>query len=213
MKLGGDGSKHGERTRKTIGGWRNTDVNGGALKINSLSTRLTKVAGYRRTICNVEAEEYLLRRINGTVEPLVEQGLAARQMLLKLTAAALRMLHQDDFETLVDIIFARSGWNRVSPLGGLQRLVDLELEQSVTGERAAVQVKSTASQAVLEQYIKLADEASQYDRVFFICHTPPPGLRAAKDRKDVHVWTDRELAEAALKAGLNDWIFEKIAQS
>jgi hypothetical protein len=39
----------GERVRKAIGGWRNTDVNGVELRTDSLSTRLTKVAGYRRT--------------------------------------------------------------------------------------------------------------------------------------------------------------------
>jgi hypothetical protein len=155
----------------------------------------------------------LLRRINGVVEPIVEQGSAAREALLSLTAEALKMLHQDDFETLVDIMFARSGWNRVSALGGVQKLVDLELEQSITGERAAVQVKSSATQAVLDNYISLTDDASQYARTFFVCHSPAPNLVAPEDRKDVHVWTSKELAAIALKTGLNDWIFEKIAQS
>ena len=62
----GDGT-HGERVRKAIGGWKNADVNGTPLRINSLSTKLTKVASYRRTLCAVEAEDYLLRRINGVV--------------------------------------------------------------------------------------------------------------------------------------------------
>lgn len=40
----GDGS-HGERVRKSLGGWRNTDVNGAPLRIPTLSTKLTKVTG------------------------------------------------------------------------------------------------------------------------------------------------------------------------
>jgi hypothetical protein len=41
----------GERMRKSIGGWRNTDINGQPLRIDSLSTKLTKVQFYQRTIC------------------------------------------------------------------------------------------------------------------------------------------------------------------
>ena len=52
------------------------------------------------------------------------------------------LLHQDDFETLVDLIFARGGWHRVSALGGNEADIDLAVEQSLTGERAFVQVKS-----------------------------------------------------------------------
>ncbi|MGC1776989.1 MAG: hypothetical protein WBB34_03525, partial [Xanthobacteraceae bacterium] len=69
----GKGKGHGERMRKSIGGWRNTDVNGAALKISALTTKLTKVSAYRRSICAVEAQDYLLRRINGVVDPLLAQ--------------------------------------------------------------------------------------------------------------------------------------------
>jgi hypothetical protein len=81
--LGGDGQLAGERHRESIGGWRNTDVNGVALRTNTLSTKLTKVAGYRRTICKVEAEEYLLRRINGVKEPFAEKSAIAREALIR----------------------------------------------------------------------------------------------------------------------------------
>src|SRR5207237_1101979 len=79
--LGGDAGHHGERVRKTIGGWRNTDINGLPLRIDTLSTRLTQVANYRRTICGVGPKDYLLRRINGTVEPLIQKGSKARRAL------------------------------------------------------------------------------------------------------------------------------------
>jgi hypothetical protein len=211
--VGGDGTKHGERTRKTIGGWSNTDVNGKPLKINSLSTRLTKVAGYRRTICKIEAQDYLLRRINGVEEPIVAKCLKAREVMLNLTIEAIQSLHWKDFETLVDIIFSRSGWNRVSALGGTQKLIDIELEQPITEERAAIQVKSDASQKTLEDYVASTDAAGQFSRFFFVCHSPIGKLAAPEGRDNVHVWTGKKLAEAVLRTGLHDWVLEKIVQS
>jgi hypothetical protein len=212
MWVGGNGTAHGERSRTAVGGWRNTDANGVPLKINSLSTRLTKVAGYRRTICNVEAQDYLLRRINGMAEPIVAEASQAKEAMLSVTEKALQSLHWEDFETLVDIIFARSGWNRVSALGGNQKLVDLELEQFVTKERAAVQVKSEADQTTLDDYIKRTDEAGQFDRFFFVCHSPKGNLQAPASRDDIHLWTGRGLAEAIMGTGLHDWVLERIAQ-
>jgi hypothetical protein len=209
--IGGDDLTYGDRTRDAIGGWHNTDVNGEPLAINTLSTRLTKVAAYRRTICKVEAQDYVLRRINGQIEPLVAESMGLRSELLDLTNRAIRSLHQGDFETLVDIIFARSGWNRVSALGKTQKLIDMEIEQPTTQERGAVQVKSAATQRTLDDYIAEIDEAERFDRFFFICHTPKGKLMPPADRSDIHVWTGRELAAAVLRAGLQDWVFEKIA--
>ena len=44
----GIGDGHGARLRKSIGGWRNADINGVPLRMDSLSTKLTRVAGYPR---------------------------------------------------------------------------------------------------------------------------------------------------------------------
>jgi Restriction endonuclease len=207
--VGGDGGHHGERFRKAIGGWRNTDIAGRPIRIDTLSTKLTKVASYRRTICAVEAEEYLLRRINGVIEPIVAEAANARAALLHVTARAIASLHWADFETLVDIVFARSGWHRASAVGGSQKTIDLALEQPTTGERAMVQVKSKANQSVLDRYVQEFDALGTYHRLFFVCHTPSSDL-AAPDRRDVHVWADREFAATVLKSGLHDWVIEKV---
>lgn len=201
----------GERIRKSIGGWKNTDLNGVPLKIDSLSTRLTKVAGYRRTICNVEAGEYLLRRLNGIEEPIVATSAAARNSLIDALAESIAVLHWKDFETLIDIVFARSGWNRVSAIGGTQKTVDMELEQVTTGEVAAVQVKSVASQKTLDEYIERVDETDRFDRFFFVCHSPKGELSIPSERRDIHIWAGRDLAATILKMGLHDWVIEKIA--
>jgi hypothetical protein len=208
---GGDGKAQGERTRKTIGGWCNTDINGVPLRMESLSTRLTKVAAYRRTICKIEAQDYLLRRINGVEEPIVIRGAQARNALIDVLEDALGSLHWRDFETLVDIMFAKNGWHRVSPLGGSQKTVDLELEQVTTNERAAVQVKSAASQRTVDDYVRRIDDAARFDRFFFICHSPKGDLQPPADRADVHIWDGKELATSVIRMGLQDWVLEKVA--
>lgn len=208
--LGGDGSSHGVWMRKCIGSWRNTDIRGTPLQMSALSTRLTRVAAYRRTICAIESEEYVVRRINGVSEPLLVKAAAAREALLQVVCDAIASLHWADFETLVDVVFARSGWHRTSRVGGSLMTIDMALEQPTTRERAAVQVKSNADQALLDQYIARIDQMGTYSRLFFVCHTPRGNL-TARGRPDVHVWVARSFAETVLRLGLQDWVLEKIA--
>ena len=201
----------GERMRMCIGGWRDTDIYGKPLSTDSLSTKLTKVQSYQRTICGVEAEDYLLRRINGVEEPLIAKSSKARDALLDVLAEARSTLHGSDFETLADVAFARSGWHRASAIGGIQKLVDVILEQPTTGELAAVQVKSATTQKVFQGFIDGVDSTARFDRIFFICHSPKGELEAPADRSDVHLWTGRDFARIVLRLGLADWVMEKIA--
>ena len=112
---------------------------------------------------------------------------------------AISTLHENDFETLVNVIFARSGWHRASAIGGTQKLVDLVLEQPTTAEQAAVQVKSTATQKELNSFINDVDQTGLYQRLFFVCHSPKGVLETAADRQDIHVWWGRELAKTVLR--------------
>lgn len=207
----GRGGGHGERMRKTVGGWSNKDVDGAPLRIESLSTKLTKVASYRRTICKVEAKDYLLRRLNGTTEPIRTELTQARNTLVDATVKGLKHLDWADFEILVDIIFSRSGWHRASPLGGTQKLFDMVVEQPITAERAAVQIKSAADQKQLSGFIEQCDAAGTFDRLFFICHSPRGKLQVPQGRPDIHVWSTPELAQTILRHGLADWVVEKIS--
>jgi hypothetical protein len=212
--IGGDSSgrdspEHGFRVRK-CDGWRKLDENGDPLRIDGLSTSLTQVAAYRRTICRVESsEDYLRRRINGIKDPLVEQAKSAGDAMLGILDRAIAKLHQTDFETLADVMFARSGWHRVTALGGAQEFIDLALEQPATGERAAVQVKSQADQSVLDDYITQYAEAGSYSRLFFVCHTATPPISSS--RSDVLVWQGRSLSEKVMNLGLANWVLERIA--
>ncbi len=207
--LGMEEDGQGTRMRKTVDGWHKVNIRGEPLRIDDLSTRLTQVAAYRRTVCSVKASDYLLRRINGIEEPVVARAREARSAMIAVATEMIAGLHWADFETLADLIFARTGWQRISRVGGTQADTDLVLEQPTTGETAFVQVKSKAGQAVLDDYIGRFRRGT-YDRLFFICHSPT-GILSVDDAAGVHIWAGDRLADAAVKAGLFDWLTERSA--
>ncbi len=139
---------------------------------------------------------------------MVARAREARQAIVAVASELIAGLHWADFETLVDLIFSRSGWQRVSRVGGTQADVDLVLEQPATGETAFVQVKSRAGQSVLDDYIGRFRRSETYDRMFFVCHTPK-GAFSVGDDASVHVWASDRLADAAVKACLFDWLIER----
>lgn len=206
--LGPEEDGRGARMRKTIDGWHKTDIKGEALATNALSSRLTQVAAYRQTICAVKASDYLLDRINGIDPPVVTRARAAKDAMVAVAAEMVRDLHWGDFETLVDLIFARSGWQRVSRVGGTQADIDLILRQPTTGETAFVQVKSQARQSVLDDYIERFRASEACDRGFFVCHTESGSLQKPGDAK-IHIWAGSAIADAAVAAGLFDWLVER----
>jgi hypothetical protein len=108
-------------------------------------------------------------------------------------------------------MFARSGWYRSSVLGGNLKLVDLVIEQPATDEHAAVQVKSSATQSILNEYIAAADLTDSFNRLFFVCHTHKQDLVIPDDRDDVHLWSGTKLAEIVIRLGLCDWVIEKVS--
>ena len=199
---------HGAFMRRTTG-WRNEALMGAPLRNDLLSTRLTKVAAYQKTICKIEEVDYLLRKINQEDEPCAFRG---RQALYELVSAAEEMiprLHEREFELLADLMLAHMGWSRISTLGGSMPDVDLIAAQPATGERAFVQVKSRANQAVLDDYITRF-EASGLDRMFFICHSPV-GRLIAPENDRIHVWANRDLAMKINTAGLYEWLIERVS--
>ncbi len=208
--LGEEELGQGSRMRKTVDGWRKASIHGAPLSVESLSTRLTQVAAYRQTICRVKASDYLVRRINGIEEPVVGRARDARRSMITVATEMISALHWADFETLVDLVFARTGWQRVSRVGENLTDVDLILEQPATGETAFVQVKSKAGQAVLDDYIERFRRSGTHDRMFFVCHSPS-GTLDTRDGEKLHMWAGDRLADAAVKAGLFDWLVERSA--
>lgn len=113
-----------------------------------------------------------------------------------------------DFEIMVDLLFANGGWRRQSALAAGEVDIDLLLDNPVTREVAWVQVKSTAGEAMLEDYLERFKRDGSAAHFFFVCHTPAVPLRAPAE-PGIHIWAGPELARAALSAGLIDWLIER----
>ena len=136
------------RFRRTQRGWSSKSLSGEPLELLNLTSALTRTGNYRGTLCAVEREDYLLRRIRGVPEPLQVQAVGLRKQMQDLGDAMIRQLHWRDLEALTDRIFARDGWKRISVLGQDQPDVDLVLEHSTTDLRAWVQVKTGAGNSI-----------------------------------------------------------------
>lgn len=205
VELLGDGTHR----RSTVEGWRNTSVGGQALSTDRLSGGLLKIQMFRGTICEVQASEYLLRKINDQLSPEVAAAEDAERALMKAIIKMMRLLTWKDFELLVDLLFSNSGWRRLSPVGKTQKTVDWELILPITDERAFVQVKSHATISALRDYEKYLTQTNAYDRMFFVWHTgdiPDEG-----SREDVILLGPEKLARMVLDAGLSAWLREKVA--
>lgn len=197
------------RWRATRDGWHSESLTGEALMVAGLSSALTKVASYQKTICTTAQAEYLLRRVRGDQDPLFAR---AQELKAENSSVALQMIRRlppDEFEILIDLIFSRSGWRRISALGGNQPDVDLLLEQPLTGETAWVQVKSSCSQSVVDDYLDRFKKHGSKGHFFFAVHTPTETLRLPESPRLLLLNADR-LAEAALDAGLFDWLAQRI---
>jgi hypothetical protein len=205
-----DDVEGGVRYRRTIGSWCNTDIHGEPLRQSDLSTRLTQVAAYRQTLCSVGEGDYAIRRINAVIDPLIARAHAAQDEMTAVTAELIAGLHWKDFEVLVDLIFARTGWQRVSELGGPQKDTDLILEQPATGERAFVQVKSKANAATFQASRAAYNDDGSYNRMFFVCHSPV-GTIPSTDDPAINYWAGPTLAELTANTGLTNWVLKHIA--
>ncbi|MGN6284501.1 MAG: restriction endonuclease [Afipia sp.] len=197
------------RWRKTVDGWHAKSLTGEALTAASLSSALTKVSSYQRTICSTAQADYLLRRIRGEVDPLAARARVLKREIAAVTLDMIRRLQPDEFETLVDLIFTRSGWRRVSRLGGNQPDVDLLLEQPLTGRTGWVQVKSSCTQAVLDEYYGRFLRSGAAGDFFFVVHTTPGALRLP-DEPNLHLWSGDRLADIVSEAGLFNWLLKRI---
>ena len=206
--LGPSTAARGARLRRTIGSWRNTDLQGRPLKSDELSPRLTRVAADGRTIRAVAAADDLVRQINGREAPALARARAARAAMIAATEAMIADLRWADFEALVDLIFAAGGWRRLARRGGAQPDADRVLEDLTSGETAAVQVTPRADRAGLAACVERFEAAGLYDRLFFICHAPTGDLGTPENGR-IHIWTHARLAEGALRAGFYDWLMER----
>ena len=210
--LGSDKIAHpdGSRLRPTTDGWHNKSLGGKLLRKTDLRGDLVAVAGFMGTICNLKPDllDYLLRRTNDEELPAIATAQQAKETLLSSLRAVIAMLRWQDFELLVGLIFAQSGWQRVSVVGDTMKTTDIELVLPVTGERAMVQVKSRTTQAQLDNYIAAFDRWNS-QRLFYVYHTAKGPLSVSDPNDRVSLIGPGQLSQLVLKAGLTDWVMDK----
>lgn len=202
------GENDPHRFRRTIGGWSRASLIGEPLAVRSLSSSLTRVAGFRQTICTIERKAYLLRRIRGEEEPLLIEARRLGGEMESLAATMIAALDWRDFEIMVDLLFARGGWQRQSALGEGEVDIDLLLDNPSTNETAWVQIKSSASQATLDDYLDRYRRDGSAEHFYFTVHSPR-GALVLPDERGLHLWAGDRLARAAIAAGLLDWLIER----
>jgi len=191
--------------RKVAGEWCSTDINGEELRKDNLPGTLTKLAGFRGTSCKVNAAEYIEHRINGLKIQVIERAISAVKDAKKSALDLIKLLGDRDFETLIDLIFAVSGWQRQGNVGRTQKILDFSVVLPTTNERALVQVKSSTTNAELKEYIERFYELESYDKMFYAYHS---GSAHTEDQS-VIVLGPEQLAELALDAGLVNWLISK----
>jgi hypothetical protein len=201
-----------EKVRRVHSSWSDTDVNGEPLLKGRLSGKLLAVQGFKGTICTVSELEYLLHKINGTVEPHVAAAQSAFESLQSALIPIIKELHPKDLEIFTDLVFRQSGWQRVGVSGGTEKDIDLDLISPVTGERIAVQIKSKASVAVWREYRDKYADMRGFSRFYFVTHSPNVSLRKEADATEdpgFVFWGVEQLAALAVRGGLTGWLLDK----
>lgn len=198
-----------DRYRETVDGWHRENLLGEALLLRKISSSLTKTGSYRGSICKVENENYLKRLLNGDRDPLQIKAKELLEQQETLALDLIRRLHWSEFETLVDLIFARNGWRRTSVLGRSIPDIDFVADQTVTGDVAWVQVKAKSSTTELNEYIDRFHRDGSGSQFFFACHTLS-GKLPQYQQSNIHIWTGLDLAKQAVGAGLFGWLTEQI---
>jgi hypothetical protein len=191
--------------------WSNHSVDGlRDLAMSELPGKVTTVAGFRATICVPKASIQILRIIRNEEDPAVSAAKAARHAYERAIAELIARLGPKDFELLIDLILSRTGWSRLSPIGGSRADIDMEVENASTDEIAFVQVKSEANQADLNDYIsRFSAQSKRYTRMIFVVNSPTSVL-TPPEGKPLHIWSGERVAELVVKHGLGDWVATRL---
>ena len=197
--------------RRAAEPWCDHAADGRLLVINALPGKISQLQGFRATVCRVRYGDLLRRTLNGTRSALATAIRDHREILAQDLTEAIKELHWQDFETLVDLVFRAAGWVRVSVLGQHAKAYDLELREPVIGDRYVVQVKSRAGLADLQATIS-SFSSEDFRRVFFIVHSPDDDLVGATDIPNhVEIVSPQRLGELAMDAGLVGWLEDKVS--
>jgi hypothetical protein len=186
--------------------WSNKSIGGRLLAVADLPGTVWTVSGFKGTVCEPKAWPSILRIIRDEKNSDAAEAERARTSYERAVEKTVKALSPKDFEQLIDLILLRTGWARISTLGKTREGVDLEVENLAAGETAFVQVKSTATQAVLNDYIaRFSKRRDFYSRMIFAVHTLQGNLKVPVDLP-VQIWTGDHLSHLVVLLGLGEWV-------
>jgi hypothetical protein len=184
-------------------------VRGGQLQTANVPGILSKVQGFRGTVCKVREADRLRSLLNGESSLAHQAVTRARAGLIREVQTALGELHWKDFETLVDLLFRQAGWRRLSVLGETMKFADLELEEPINHERYQVQIKAEADASDFTKY-RDRFAGKGFRKLFFVVHSPSTKLSGERSSEAIELVLPERLAEMVVDAGLVSWILAKI---
>jgi hypothetical protein len=171
---------------------------------------VTITSGYKATVCEPKGWKEILRIIRNEVDEDARVAALARQTYEDAVTKLVVRLREKDFEILIDLILSRTGWARLAKLGGATEGIDVEVENISSDEIAFVQVKSTATQAVLDDYVsRFNARRDRYHRMIFAVHSPKGILTPPVDQF-VSIWTGKDIARRVVKLGLGEWVATRL---
>jgi hypothetical protein len=197
--------------RELLDGWRDRSEKNEPLLANQIPGRISQLQGFRATICRVRYRDALLRLLSGERSKEFLALETSEDALIATAALVIKTMHWNDFELLVDLVFRQSGWRRVSMVGERMKSVDIELEDTITGDRYQVPVKSRASKEIAGR-CKEEFSGSDFRKFYLAVHTPDQTLLATNGLNDdqFEVITPDRLARMVVDGGLTRWLLGKI---
>ena len=154
----GDMSKRGHFWLTCASPWSNHSIDGKRhLSITELPGIITVTAGFKGTVCEPKGWKEILRIIRNEEDADARAAARAREAYEGAVAKLVARLGDKDFEVLVDLILSRTGWARLAKLGGVTEGIDVEVENASSDEIAFVQVKSSATQAIVQTEVRVSD--------------------------------------------------------
>lgn len=191
--------------------WSNFSIAGVRhLVTTELPGIVTTTSGYQATVCEPKGWKEILRIIRNEVDEDARVAALARQTYEDAVAKLVARLGDKDFEILIDLILSRTGWARLGKVGGPTEGIDIEVENVSSDEIAFVQVKSTATQAVLDDYVsRFNDRRDRYHRMIFAVHSPR-GVLTSPAGQFISIWTGKDIARRVVKLGLGDWVATRL---
>jgi hypothetical protein len=192
--------------------WSNRSVKGRLLARSDLPGTVTTTAGFKGTVCTPKDWQAVLRIIQDAKDPDAAKAADARGDYEQAIHKIVKRLSPKDFEQLIDLILVRAGWARISTLGESQEGIDMVAENLAADEIAFVQVKGSATQSVLNDYVERFKERRDfYARMIFAVHSPSGKLTPPADLPAVQLWTGDRVAQLVVRLGLGEWVESRLA--